>query len=1819
MNKGLDERLIPDGQYRDALNIEVSASEGAGVGALENIKGNTNVSNQTFTADAKTIGAIADSANSEIYWFVADTDYDYVIKYNESTSVTTILLKDTKGTVLKFDKRYLITGVNIIDNLLFWTDDLNPPRRLNIDKVYPNSGAPNFITTFIEDDISVIVKPPINRPSIALSSSTTGNDENNLEDKFIQFACRYKYENDEYSAISPFSATAFSPSGFNYDYGDAEFDSMINQYNTVAVSFFVNGELSGGSWVPDARITDVQLLFRDTSSSNINVIETFPIDSLPSALSTSGYFSFNFNNSKIYTVLPPDEITRLFDNVPLKAKAQELIGSRIAYGNYVQFYDITDSSGAPIDIDFSLDYSPTAVVSSSPKPTFRSDRDYEAGLVYLDDYGRMTTVLTSPTNTLHIPPTASNTANNIRVTINNEAPSFAKKYRIFIKQPKGDYYNIFPLFYYRDGVFRWFRINQADVDKVKIGDYIILKANNGSPTLSDTQYKVIDVSVKEEDFLGNGEFSGLYFKIKVDSSSLFDGNDLYEYTFEGRGASGNGSATATNADGYNAVNPIKTGGTSRVNVVDIPVFYGSGNQSSLTNLVSSSSVSSENEAPYTAQDVRIKITIDGNGTPDTFKYEVFTGTNYSLISSGVSILAGGNDITAANGTLFCKLQFGATTGNKIGDYWIVNSHAGSGLNVFGQTNTAWTPSIFGRYCAIPTGLGWSNNASTEVQPGIFTADQDIKAGAIIKITITDTDGDTGNSTVSTSSFAPSPATYANIEEWFYESGSFLDFNYTSPRTGNVLDYRNVFFKRGYDYSSQVVPGPTGGTLLYQDRVRQRTSSAASPSSTSWANYLSTNAPVRMFVMGGGGWPGAFGGNDRGHIEVEFELIQQTNPNIFETTPTENDVEIYHELSDTFDIINGAHQGNDTNQVIGAQAAVVSLNSLTSNSNYNAYCFGNGVESSRIRSDFNGSTLKYSPRVSSVIEDYQQQRVEEAITYSGIYRENTGINNLNEFNLSLANFKYLDKFFGSIQKLHARDTDLVAFQEEKVSKILFGKNLLSDAVGGGAVASIPEVLGTQISYAGEYGISTEPESFATWGNDMYFTDSRHGSVMKLGANGMFEISSQGMRNYFKGLFQGNATQKIGAIDPFKERYVLASNDELSVPCNFSYKFDSPSGLLVGNLLNTRTINVAATGSWTIALQDTGDGTTWVEINGSSSTYTGHGNELVTLTFAANPGPNNRSLGINLTGCSVSYPETATQYAKAKLERVIFVVDNEVDSGLIADQKYTFTSNTTGGDIVFNDTTLLKNTVALESRYADFEGRNSIPVTGDTIELKADEAGTLTQKPFSPNLGNSLSYLVTDTQIGPDEIDTLLGSTTPTVPALAAGVYTGSFVFSRPSDEKYIYLVYDYRNNVTYGATPATVILTGSAAITSTVNCIISYTSRVGIVTLLCTPSGTNRFIVRWGDEVVADSGNVAVPTTLTFFKNKLTPSDVALEIQGGGAFTVAGGTTTLTSFVLDTNNDDASTVCARVPATTKYHSGSAALPVVGDIIYNESIGTTTYDGGSFFHKIGAGDDYVIVNNEGLVLATGDCAACSEVAVPVISTPNFSIIEGEEVVLQLQATLNPTSFAIVTTCSSYELSGGIDGAIYTTTDCDTGASVTYTVSSNSTITVCTSTAPVLNSGTGTSSLVGTCDENVMPPGLSLDKLRGQIIGTPLVTGIYTVTFTATNCFGTSVNTAITITVNPPTENKRFNMDQGNPKRSSSNACSIVAPSASYSVFYHNGKSEYPEINDFVFEYCNCQLRPFNGGYLWYVTDETSGGKNYVIRIDSVGQVVDKTLCP
>ena len=125
MNKDLDERLLPKGQYPHAENIRVANSDGADVGAIENVKGNEKLTDLELT-NAKTIGKFADDSNQKLYWFVTSDEKDLVMEYDFVSGTQSTLLESTNG-LLNFNKNYLITGVVKIINgdsdrdMLIWT------------------------------------------------------------------------------------------------------------------------------------------------------------------------------------------------------------------------------------------------------------------------------------------------------------------------------------------------------------------------------------------------------------------------------------------------------------------------------------------------------------------------------------------------------------------------------------------------------------------------------------------------------------------------------------------------------------------------------------------------------------------------------------------------------------------------------------------------------------------------------------------------------------------------------------------------------------------------------------------------------------------------------------------------------------------------------------------------------------------------------------------------------------------------------------------------------------------------------------------------------------------------------------------------------------------------------------------------------------------------------------------------------------------------------------------------------------------------------------------------------------------------------------------------------------------------------------------------------------------------------------------------------------------------------------------------------------------------------------------------------------------
>ena len=106
MNKDDDERLIPNGQYRDALNIEVATSEDSEVGTVQNILGNTLVGEDkadastvfgSYGVDLKCVASIADEKNDVLYYYLWSQQTNYIIEYSNDGVETLVFVDKNNG------------------------------------------------------------------------------------------------------------------------------------------------------------------------------------------------------------------------------------------------------------------------------------------------------------------------------------------------------------------------------------------------------------------------------------------------------------------------------------------------------------------------------------------------------------------------------------------------------------------------------------------------------------------------------------------------------------------------------------------------------------------------------------------------------------------------------------------------------------------------------------------------------------------------------------------------------------------------------------------------------------------------------------------------------------------------------------------------------------------------------------------------------------------------------------------------------------------------------------------------------------------------------------------------------------------------------------------------------------------------------------------------------------------------------------------------------------------------------------------------------------------------------------------------------------------------------------------------------------------------------------------------------------------------------------------------------------------------------------------------------------------------------------------
>ena len=1284
MNKDLDERLVPNGEYRDALNLDIANSEGSNVGALQNVKGNVELRNQTandlwqakYIEDLSNpicIGSIRDDKTERVYWFIASDSVSAIAELDQTSGIISPVLVDTNN-ILKFSKDYLITGINILDEFLFFTDDQTEPKKINIRKFktgscdfqthtkipdwnpdatsedqryvqFDCSNIPAGLLDFTESDITVIKKSPLTAPGINATVSRFGNDvigtgitpvtleynqagssttlknftyvpdvsnqpgiieslpthseylaeiqedpdhydgsnlptnygngitldlNNSVQDVWSagdivvintlgtdefnnsyqygiralvisvandqcvvkilaisedirvfedlllweavveeeepmyeyvmpRFAYRWKYIDNEYSAFSPFSEVAFLGDEFKYLSSDGYNIGMTNNIRKLILTGLTSGS---------DEVAEIEILYKESNNTSIYCIDSIKKKDFSPHNVPAGAFptTFEIKSEIIGKTIQGNQLLRPFDNVPRKAKAQEIIANRVVYGNYLQNYTVDKT--IQLDINYlsaaHQGYLPQTSADQIdkigfPEKSLKSIRTYQGGVVFKDEFGRETPVITNNNASINLPVDRACDVNSLAVTPSGAAPSWATHYKFFIKNTANEFYNLaLDRYYFAEDGNVWLSFPSSERNKVDEETYLILKKqhDNFEPVKDLVRYKIIAIESEAPDFISTFRrsfaqdgvtaqtgfepgFTRMVFNISTNATDEFKGGfraGNYIQITDGANATNTYLISGGGATGQNNIEySVRIDEPLGTDAAFLPSFVAAGGSPTMRLLQETVERKPEFEGRFF-----VKINRDFNFDENI----VASFSNYEEVYASTGRIDIANKIINSrtkppqpwcwfdNGTAECQPE-----GRKLG-----SSLGGNGP--LGTRRFEFDPPIRTKDYF---GVLWPMRTSSDRFPNVDGVMAVV--GALIRFR-------------------------GRTEEEVSEPYRVIAFEKKNGRRG-MRDYSQGDLN-SCDWSDQrEIPSNKRVEFWFKlDR----------PIEESWLDIQYWNNFDTGFENGIQDSPCTAVESIEKVISDDNKLLTSINPAIFETEPKEAvDLDLYYEASDALPIASFGNQ-----QVLEY---------------YNCFSYGTGVETNRVRDDFNAPTIDKGPKVSAPLDEpYAEERRGSGMIFSQIYNSISGINGLNQFIQAEAITKDLNPIYGSIQKLHARDTDAIILCEDKCLRVLADKDALFNADGSANVTSNRAVLGQAVPYAGEFGISKNPESFASYAFRAYFSDKNRGAVIRLSADGITNIAEKGMTDFFNDNLAASKNI-IGSYDDNKDIYNLTL-DKLS---------------------------------------------------------------------------------------------------------------------------------------------------------------------------------------------------------------------------------------------------------------------------------------------------------------------------------------------------------------------------------------------------------------------------------------------------------------------------------------------------------------------------------------------------------------------------------------------------------------------------------------------------------------------------------------------------
>ena len=998
------------------------------------------------------------------------------------------------------------------------------------------------------------------------------------EDAFIFFSYRYVYDNGEKSNLAPYSQAVFLPRTYSYNNTTGLNNGMASSIEEITVYDFVEQS------TPD-QVESIDLIYKTSASENPVIFRSVKRNDLEffSTLGGKNSGKITVDSSIFGTTLPTKQQIRPFDAVPRKALAQEISSSRVLYGNYVENYDLKDYAGGEIvpnhensyksipggtadsvgivtsaganSVNINNNSFPTCgSLNNSPFTTYKRHlgNTTSNGSFLQTNFLESTCPILANIQATDQPMLNVDSGNYVRVDFNHTQANWSStQYEYQVPVVPGSSTQFFNINSTISPQFEIVPDEKADKCIVGFRAELVHRKANGSNVILDT--------TEQE---------------KTDS----DNKNTYNIKMGVRSLSSNNVAAQAGDSfyvkiKYNTSVKSRNMGANIVDEIRVSVNPVSGSEATF-HVVSLQTVSDSEILPQNFPGKSIK-------SDQSYQLGVVYGDYYgrestvlvdekNIISIPKSASDGINTLVAEikNNPPAWADYFKLYIKEIAPKYYNMTmcsaypADLNDGITTFGAVSNAWLS------------FNSSDSSKPEVGDDLILkkahgsnvpVHSDAAKYKILAIVDTATDDGAGNG-FSIDGFTLLNATFEDVNGKFFvkiEADSDFDDqigNIITPGeeifNGAVFELRKkravdlgLFHEASRAYPLRLTDETCYHYINFADRVKILSSIPYNAANNYTGTDIGDFNDLDLTVLDVRGAKTSGIANINNHALNSNGLVVITlsdTPSVLPGQITGSIVSFIHPIkgftsAKVIDVVGDLlyvkqHTHYQNNILDGNICLPIGLNW------WNVISFRNGVESDTIKDDFNSDTIyRYttSGKLSGFEQsmqnpDYKEVRKANSIIFSELYNKSIG-SGFNEFIQQEDIIKKINDEYGSIQKLFTRNGDVVVFCENKVLRVLSsGKDALFNADGNIQTVSSKNVLGQAIPYLGDYGISTNPESFAAEEYRIYFADAKRGAVCRLSRDGITPISEAGMKDFFNDhLKQSQAI--IGSYDGKKNEY------------------------------------------------------------------------------------------------------------------------------------------------------------------------------------------------------------------------------------------------------------------------------------------------------------------------------------------------------------------------------------------------------------------------------------------------------------------------------------------------------------------------------------------------------------------------------------------------------------------------------------------------------------------------------------------------------------